>query len=223
MSVSDLKELSQKQLSGKWKTTVTVIFIYLLIYLVISKIFEILPAYVFFLQSIILVFFSIGIITFLFNIIRKNRKEKISDLFSQTSIYPKAIILYLAQNSGFILTYNMFYLLEPHINNDKLIIIYSILFFILFIISLIISIIFAFSTIILVNNPSTSAIDALKQSKKLMVGNKLKYMYIFVTFIGWFLFAILTFGVGLLFVLPYLQLTVINFYKDLKENKVQQS
>ena len=37
------------------------------------------------------------------------------------------------------------------------------------------------------------------------------------SFIGWFLVAVLTLGLGLLYLLPYFNATIANFYEDLKQ------
>jgi uncharacterized membrane protein len=39
---------------------------------------------------------------------------------------------------------------------------------------------------------------------------------LYLSFIGWYLLALLTFGIGYIFLEPYVQQSVANFYEDLK-------
>lgn len=60
-------------------------------------------------------------------------------------------------------------------------------------------------------NPS----DAIKKSKELMRGNKWKFFCLGFRFIGWFILAVLTLGIGFLWLIPYMQVTYAEFYLDL--------
>jgi uncharacterized membrane protein len=60
--------------------------------------------------------------------------------------------------------------------------------------------------------------DALKKSKEMMYGYKMQYFLLGLSFIGWLLLAILTCGIGLLWVIPYMQTSNAKFYEDLKAN-----
>lgn len=52
-----------------------------------------------------------------------------------------------------------------------------------------------------------------------MKGNKFRLFKLHFSFIGWFILGVLTFGVGLIFVYPYVQLAVTHFYLELRGNK----
>ena len=53
----------------------------------------------------------------------------------------------------------------------------------------------------------------------MMNGHKVEYFYLCLTFIGWYLLALLTLGVGLLWLGPYFQTTKAVFYQRLKEQQ----
>ena len=75
---------------------------------------------------------------------------------------------------------------------------------------------------ILAEDPTISASDAMKKSKKMMYGNKWKYFCLDMRFVGWILVCILTLGIGFLWVFPYLQVSSAKFYEDIsKEGEVQ--
>lgn len=59
-------------------------------------------------------------------------------------------------------------------------------------------------------------LDAMKRSVDLMKGHKAKLFWLNLSFIGWIILAILTFGIGLLLLLPYINTTLAYFYEDLK-------
>lgn len=68
------------------------------------------------------------------------------------------------------------------------------------------------------DNPQIEALDALKQSKEMMKGYKGKLFMMWLSFLGWALLCILTLGIGFLWLNPYIQLSLANFYGDLKNN-----
>ncbi len=67
---------------------------------------------------------------------------------------------------------------------------------------------------ILAEDNSISAGDALKKSKKMMFGYKWKYFCLLCRFIGWGLLSILTLGIGFLWLIPYIQISMVKFYDD---------
>jgi uncharacterized membrane protein len=68
---------------------------------------------------------------------------------------------------------------------------------------------------ILAEDKMISASDALKKSKMMMNGHKKKLFLLFLQFFGWFLLSILTLGIGFLWFLPYLQVTIALFYDEI--------
>jgi uncharacterized membrane protein len=68
----------------------------------------------------------------------------------------------------------------------------------------------------LADDENISASDALKKSKEMMDGNKMKLFLLSLSFIGWALLSIFTLFIGLLWLIPYIQITMAKFYQDLK-------
>jgi uncharacterized membrane protein len=75
---------------------------------------------------------------------------------------------------------------------------------------------YALTFFVLADNPEMSAMEAINQSKELMKGNKWKLFCLGCRFIGWILLGMLTCGIGLLWVLPYLQTSMSRFYDDVR-------
>lgn len=61
--------------------------------------------------------------------------------------------------------------------------------------------------------------DTVAKSKELMTNNRWKFFILDLSFIGWALLASLTFGIGMLWLLPYIQLTHIAFYKHISKKE----
>ena len=76
---------------------------------------------------------------------------------------------------------------------------------------------YAMAYYILSDNPQMSGKEALEESKKMMNGFKGKLFCLHLSFIGWGLLGLLTFGIGYLWLIPYIQTSTANFYQNLKE------
>ena len=71
------------------------------------------------------------------------------------------------------------------------------------------------STYIAIDNPQMSAKDTVDLSVKLMKGNRLKYIFLSLSFIGWMILSILTLGIGFIFLFPYMSVAMAFFYENL--------
>lgn len=74
---------------------------------------------------------------------------------------------------------------------------------------------YSMSYYILADNPNLTASQALKRSDKLMYGNKWRLFCLHCSFIGWFILCALTFGILLLWVIPYINAAVAAFYRNI--------
>ena len=71
---------------------------------------------------------------------------------------------------------------------------------------------------ILRDNPDIEALEAITRSRKMMNGYKGKLFVLYLSFIGWGILCCLSFGIGFLWLLPYVNLSIANFYEDLKQS-----
>jgi len=76
---------------------------------------------------------------------------------------------------------------------------------------------FAYSQIfyIIAEEPGIGPLQAIRKSKELMHGNKWKFFCLQLRFIGWWLLCILTFGIGILWLAPYMIVSLAKFYDDI--------
>lgn len=72
---------------------------------------------------------------------------------------------------------------------------------------------------ILAEDKNIKPMDALRKSKAIMEGHKGELFRLGLQFLGWFLLSILTLGIGLLWVLPYFQTTMVLFYDKISKKE----
>ena len=71
---------------------------------------------------------------------------------------------------------------------------------------------------ILKDQPELKYNAAIERSMAMMKGHKMEYFLLNLSFIGWILLGILTFGIGMLWVSPYMITTQAHFYDYVKED-----
>ena len=72
---------------------------------------------------------------------------------------------------------------------------------------------------IIADNNSIGSLDAITKSKEMMRGNKWKLFCLGFRFFGWGLLSILTFGIGFLWLYPYMMVSFAQFYDDIKRQE----
>ncbi|MED0946725.1 DUF975 family protein [Bacillus mobilis] len=101
---------------------------------------------------------------------------------------------------------------------------FTIAFFVLVAISIVVMIVMYFSYAmtyyVMVENPGYSVSQAMKKSKHLMKGHKLDLFLLWLSFIGWGILAILTLGIGFLWLSPYMSTTTAHFYRYLAKDEL---
>ena len=79
---------------------------------------------------------------------------------------------------------------------------------------------YAMTPYILLENPEMTANEAIAASKELMDGNRWRLFCLEISFIGWALLAaLLTCGIGYLWVVPYQEASFAAFYREIKAEK----
>ena len=74
---------------------------------------------------------------------------------------------------------------------------------------------FAMAPYILTEEPDCTGWEALQRSYDLMRGHRLELFWLELTFIGWHILAAFTFGIGQLFLTPYVESARASFYREL--------
>ena len=77
---------------------------------------------------------------------------------------------------------------------------------------------YVLSQYILYDNPDMDSKAIVEKSEELMNGHKWAWFWLPITFIGWVILGTITFGIGLLWVIPYMQVALVIFYENLAGN-----
>lgn len=75
---------------------------------------------------------------------------------------------------------------------------------------------------LLMEDPERKVISCFRKSAALMKGNKGRLFYLELSFIGMYLLAMGSFGIGLLWIFPYVETTMIHFYLDISAGRRQE-
>ena len=78
---------------------------------------------------------------------------------------------------------------------------------------------YSMSYYIMAENPEISAEDARRESIMMMNGNKTRLFKLYLSFIGWYILSVLTLGILLFWVVPYVQAATAIFYEEIKPRR----
>ena len=81
-------------------------------------------------------------------------------------------------------------------------------------ISIFVNVVLGFCYLVYIEDPNLSVKEILICAKRLMDGNKLRYVYLFLSFIGYYVLAIFSLGISMLFTAPYQSMATVELYKD---------
>jgi uncharacterized membrane protein len=73
---------------------------------------------------------------------------------------------------------------------------------------------------LIADDDSLGPLEAIDKSKKMMDGNKMKLFRLVLRFVGLILLCVFTLGIGLLWVIPFIQVTMAKFYEDVKSENL---
>lgn len=194
-----LKRNAKDQLRGKWGLAIAALIIFTIIPSIIISIGSVAESQaIMAIGAIIAVIIMgplmYGLCAFILNMVRGNNAQ-ISDIFAgfNGKVFVKAFIIMLL--SGIATSIGFCILIVPGI---------------------ILSLMFSQSFFILVDNNDMSAIDCMKASCQIMNGNKMYLFVLMLSFIGWYIVGSITCGIGFLWIYPYYNITLGNFYEQVK-------
>lgn len=75
-------------------------------------------------------------------------------------------------------------------------------------------------TYVLIDNEELSIIDALKKANELVRGHRVAYYALVLSFIGWYVLSIFTIFALLIWIVPYVNISLANYYLSIKNEKV---
>jgi uncharacterized membrane protein len=193
-SNSELRATAREKLKGNWGKSILTVVIYFILTALINggSQFESIGWLIGILAFILTGAWSAGLLTYFVHVIRQEALS-VKLLFSQLHRLIPFFILILLQ-AIFIILWSLLLIIP----------------------GIIASLRYSQSLYILIDNPDMKASAAINRSKEMMQGQKWKYFLLHLSFIGWYLLCIPTFGIGLLWLMPYVYTTQASFYDDLR-------
>ena len=76
---------------------------------------------------------------------------------------------------------------------------------------------YSMSFYIIKDNPELSSEECIKRSMEMMDGHKWELFCLGLSFIGWILLGIITLGIGLIWIVPYMSTAYAHFYEYVKD------
>lgn len=193
---SEIKNIAYQALQGKWAIFALITFVYMfLIYIGSSISFLIdnnIPNYLWMILTLPL---GWGIMVIFLRNLRKEKKIQIENLFDGYNDFVRI------SGTGFLM------------------VIYIFLWSLLLVIPGIVKVYsYLLTYYILKDNPKLSMNAAIERSMAMMKGHKMQAFLLTLSFIGWLMLAILTCGIGLLFLIPYIYSSFAALYEDIKDS-----
>ena len=65
--------------------------------------------------------------------------------------------------------------------------------------------------------PEKGVIQLMRESRQLMKGNRVRFFYLQISFFGLILLSLLTCYIGMLWLIPYMQMTSVLFYRNVQQ------
>lgn len=72
---------------------------------------------------------------------------------------------------------------------------------------------------LLLEDPEKKVFQCLAESYEMMKGRRLRFLLLQISFLGWYLLGYLSFGIGFIWILPYVTCTGAHFHLDLVERR----
>ena len=187
-----LMQMARESLKGKWGLAIGTLVVYTLILVFL----QIIPIVGQIASLIIPGPFALGLAVFSLSISR-NQDAKLEQIFQGFNNFGTALGAYLLMNL-FALLWMLLLIIPGYIAAIS----YSMTFY------------------ILADDNSIGAMDAIDKSKKMMDGYKWKFFCLNLRFLGWALLCGLTLGIGFLWLIPYMRVSSVKFYDDVKANSL---
>ena len=167
--------------------------------------------------SVLVYLLQIGMTVIVLHMTRR-QTYGLSDLFYTFRAHPDRFIIVSVIQIGISMILQIpayiFLFLYPG-DTIKRVLLYLLLLLAGSIVSFIVLLGFTLANLLLIDNENLGAIDAIRQSWAMMHGNKGRFFYLQISFFGLALLCILTLGIGMLWLYPYMMTTEAFFYLDL--------
>ena len=212
----ELKELAKQQLSGSWGKCALLTLIYFVVGIIPGQVllstFKVSSLITSLVDIVLATPATIGIAFCYLRLIRE-KKFNVLDIVNGFKYFVTGVVVY-----GIVGSMNIMSVLVTDVItvNDVTAQLLSLVFFSL---SIFLYLMYSMVYYIILDNPEIGVLGALTGSRKLMHGQIGRLFCLQLSFLGWILLTILSVGIGLLWVIPYIEVTTANLYLDLKNRE----
>lgn len=193
MTRVELKNEAKEQIKGK----IGILFLIFLIIAIIGVGSSFVPIVGWFATIIIMPAFNISLCMIFLNLAKKE-DISVGDVFKGFNITGKAVWLYIITNF-FVFLWSLLLIIPGIIKAFS----------------------YSMASFILADNPELTAREALEESKRIMEGHKFDLFVLQLSFFWWYLLVAITFGIAYVYVVPYFEATMTNFYNEIKDKKIE--
>ena len=193
MTRVELKNEAKEQIKGK----IGFLFLIFLIIAIIGVGSSFVPIVGWFATIIIMPAFNISLCMIFLNL-AKRKDISVGDVFKGFNITGKAVWLYIITNF-FVFLWSLLLIIPGIIKTFS----------------------YSMASFILADNPELTAREALEESKRIMEGHKFDLFVLQLSFFWWYLLGAITFGIAYVYVVPYFEATMTNFYNEIKDKKIE--
>lgn len=226
MSASDFREEARGVLRGKWGKAALIVLCYIVVCILLEKVAGILGEIIgSILVAIVEVPLQFGFIISLFKLFKDENVEVFDFVSNSIKNFGKAWsitgwMIFKLLLPFMILVVSMFLLVGVFVSGNtalaRILIVIMVIDSIYFIMK---SYYYQLAFVVATDNPEMTGLEAVEKSENLMQGKRFNLFCLQLSFIGWIILGVIPFALGLLWVVPYMQMSIFAFYKNaLNEN-----
>lgn len=244
MVSSDFRAEARRKLSGKWGKAIGIFLAYTLVFFVLGFIQGLLPdsmqSILSLAVTIIEIPLSFGLVISLLKLFDDEEVNAFDFLSSGFSNFKKSwgvslnillkmivpviliVVSYVLIAIGIALSVSSAILAQASSSTGSSGMIFTVIGSILLVVSLIWAITksyyYQLAYFIAAENSELTGKESVLKSEELMRNNRAKLFWLQLSFIGWAILCVFTFGIGYLWLMPYMEFALISFYKHLSGN-----
>lgn len=232
VDVKKIKDKALKRLKGNYLQVILAFIIYGALLVISSGVAQMIrePAMQIFLNLIVTSLLYMGLIQVTVKISRK-KKTSFEELFTRTDLFFKSAgitIVLIAVNTLFaLLEYTavgslvvfLTHKLDINLILSSFMIVIGILLSVAIIIFwIVLTLYFSQCYFVLYDDNNLQLLDIFRKSMDIMEGHKTDYLIMILSFVGWMILGLFTFGILYIWLIPYMYVTKANFYDLVKED-----
>ena len=227
MTASEIRQEARKSLTGKWGKAALATLVFFVIDYVISFVLNLVPAIGVIASTVISVPLSFGFIVVVMAKLKrgeeisyieffKNGFDKFAKVWQVTLwIFVKMLApIVVAIVGAIVMTSGVTMSVAESSTGSVL----TILGVVVYLVGIPRAYSYKLALYIINDNPDMLAKETVEKSAEIMNGHRWEFFWLQLTFIGWAFLACLTFGIGMLWLIPYIQVSTVAFYDNLIGN-----